>query len=174
MASSIGPGDYLQKVNQQLMKGLDPQTAEALRQAGGTAQAQRDSFAPRKEVRATSSQDQACLGDPEVPEQATPHDDAASSEARREAARLSAYDDPETLRKRTTDDIPRAQREAARKVLESRLQNESKQVVQLKNGPEAREAGQMQLGQAEFLAGPLEICDSENDRSQPLVEEFPE
>ncbi len=176
MAQSIGPGDYFQKVNQQVMKGLDPQTAESLRQAGGTANAQRDSFAPRKEARGPSSEDRVQRSPAPGQEAPEPEPSASSqtqAEARREAARLAAYDDPETLRKRTTDDIPRAQREAAKKILESRLQTDSKQVMQLKNGPEAQEAGKMELARADFLADPLEIRDSENDCSRPLVEEFP-
>jgi hypothetical protein len=175
MAQSIGPGDYFQKVNQQVIKGLDPQTAESLRQAGGTANAQRDSFAPRKEARGPSSEDrvQPALAPPGGAEPEGSPPEGKQAEARREAARLAAYDDPETLRKRTTEDIPRAQREAAKKILESRLQTDSKQVMQLKNGPEAQEAGKMELARADFLSEPLEIRDSENDRSSPLMEEFP-
>lgn len=109
------------------------------------------------------------------PEAPTAPDSADKVQARLTAAKLAAYDDPETVYQKVLDDIPEANMEAAERVLESQLKREGmKKVSNLKVGPEAQEAGRMEMRQADFMSGPLDIRDSENDRSAPMPLEFPD
>lgn len=112
----------------------------------------------------------------------TPHAEAPSApdsadkvQARLTAAKLAAYDDPDTVYQRVLEDIPEANMEAAEKVLESQLKREGmKKVSNLKVGPEAQEAGRMEMAAADFMSTPLDIRDPENDRSAPVPLDFPD
>ncbi len=109
------------------------------------------------------------------PEAPSAPDSADKVQARLTAAKLAAYDDPETVFQKVLDDIPEANMEAAERVLESQLKREGmKKVSNLKVGPEAQEAGKMEMRQADFMGSPLDIRDSENDRSAPMPLEFPD
>ncbi|ODT63079.1 hypothetical protein ABS71_14800 [bacterium SCN 62-11] len=98
--------------------------------------------------------------------QQVPHGEAPSApdsadkvQARLTAAKLAAYDDPDTVYQR---------------VLENQMKQGVKKMSNMKTGPEAQEAGKMEMKQASFLADPLDIRGSGNDRSQPMSLEFPD
>lgn len=101
-------------------------------------------------------------------------DSAEKVQARLTAAKLAAYDDPDTVYQRVLEDVPDANLEAAERVLENQMKQGAKKMSNLKSGPEAQEAGKMEMKQASFLAGPLDIRGSGNDRSQPMSLEFPD
>lgn len=188
MATPIG-GNHFQQINQQLSKGPDASTAENLRQTGGTAASQKKNSAPRsKEPEsalelsqaarqslaqpAKPEQPKAAASAPAAPAQSAP-DSAESVQARLTAAKLAAYEDPDTVYQRVLEDIPEANAEAAERVLDSQMKQGLKKVSNLKTGPEAEEAGRMEMRQAKF-SGPLDICDSHSRASVPLTAEFPE
>ena len=105
----------------------------------------------------------------------TSPDSADKVQARLTAAKLAAYDDPDTIFQRVLEDIPEANMEAAERVLESQMKQQGmKKMSNLKSGPEAQEAGRMEMRQADFMSTPLDIRDSENDRSMPMPLEFPD
>lgn len=101
-------------------------------------------------------------------------DSAEKVQARLTAAKLAAYDDPDTVYQRVLEDVPDANLEAAERVLENQMKQGAKKMSDLKSGPEAQEAGKMEMKQASFLVDPLDIRGSGNDRSQPMSLEFPE
>lgn len=101
-------------------------------------------------------------------------DSADKVQARLTAAKLAAYDDPDTVYQRVLDDVPDANLEAAERVLENQMKQGVKKMSNMKTGPEAQEAGKMEMKQASFLADPLDIRGSDNDRSQPMPLEFPD
>ena len=101
-------------------------------------------------------------------------DSAEKVQARLTAAKLAAYDDPDTVYQRVLEDVPDANLEAAERVLENQMKQGVKKMSNLKSGPEAQEAGKMEMKQASFLADPLDIRGSGNDRSQPMSLEFSE
>lgn len=101
-------------------------------------------------------------------------DSADKVQARLTAAKLAAYDDPDTVYQRVLEDVPDANLEAAERVLENQMKQGVKKMNNLKSGPEAQEAGKMEMKQASFLADPLDIRGSGNDRSQPMSLEFPD
>ena len=101
-------------------------------------------------------------------------DSAEKVQARLTAAKLAAYDDPDTVYQRVLEDVPDANLEAAERVLENQMKQGVKKMSNLKSGPEAQEAGKMEMKQASFLADPLDIRGSGNDRSLPMSLEFSE
>lgn len=108
------------------------------------------------------------------PEGQTSPDSADKVQARLTAAKLAAYDDPDTVYQKVLEDVPDANLEAAERVLENQMKQGVSKMSNLKSGPEAQEAGKMEMKQASFLADPLDIRGSDNDRSQPMPLEFPE
>ena len=62
--------------------------------------------------------------------------------------------------------------EAAERVLEGQMKQGLKKVSQLKSGPEAENAGKMELAGADYLVEPLDIRGSDNDSAQPLSADF--
>lgn len=108
------------------------------------------------------------------PEGQTSPDSADKVQARLTAAKLAAYDDPETVYHRVLDEIPEANLEAAERVLENQMKQGASKVSNLKSGPEAQEAGKMEMKQASFMSDPLDIRGSDNDRTQPMSLEFPD
>lgn len=108
------------------------------------------------------------------PEAPSAPDSADKVQARLTAAKLAAYDDPDTVNQKLLDEIPDANLEAAERVLENQMKQGVSKMSNLKSGPEAQEAGKMEMKQASFLADPLDIRGSGNDRSQPLSLEFPD
>jgi hypothetical protein len=115
-------------------------------------------------------------GQPQPPPPASAGPDTADKvQARLTAAKMAAYDDPDTLYQRVLEDIPEANMEAAERVLESQMKQQGmKKMSNLKSGPEAQEAGRMEMRQADFMSAPLDIRDSDNDRSMPMPLEFPD
>ncbi|MFN8609037.1 MAG: hypothetical protein U0931_15995 [Vulcanimicrobiota bacterium] len=108
------------------------------------------------------------------PEAPTSPDSADKVQARLTAAKLAAYDDPDTVYQKVLEDVPDANLEAAERVLENQMKQGVSKMSNLKSGPEAQEAGKMEMKQASFLADPLDIRGSDNDRSQPMSLEFPD
>lgn len=190
MATPLGPNHFHQ-VNQQLAKGPDASTLENLRQAGGAAASQRKSEAPKgKEPETALELSQAAkqsLAQPAPapkqaastpapvaqPPAAAPADTAEKVQARLTAAKLAAYDDPDTVYQRVLEDIPEANAEAAERVVDAQMKQGVKKMSNLKSGPEAEQAGKMEMRQAKF-SGPLDICDSQTDRSLPLMLDIPD
>ncbi len=122
-----------------------------------------------------STTQQANPGAAQAHEGQTSPDSADKVQARLQAAKLAAFDDPETECQRVLADIPEANAEAAERVLEGQIKQQGmKKMANLKTGPEAQEAGRMEMRQASFMGGPLDIRDSENDLSMPMPLEFPE
>jgi len=118
-------------------------------------------------------------GNPAAAAQAKPApnaglDSADKIQARLDAAKLAAYDDPETVYQKVLDDIPEANLEAAERVLETQMKQGAKKMAELKSGPEAQEAGRMEMRQASFMSQPLDIRSPENDRSLPVAMEYPD
>lgn len=99
-------------------------------------------------------------------------DSADKVQARLTAAKLAAYDDPDTVYQRVLEDVPDANLEAAERVLENQMKQGVSKMSNLKVGPEAQEAGKMEMQKASFLADPLDIRGSDNDRTQPVTLEF--
>jgi hypothetical protein len=190
MATPIGPNPFHQ-VNQQMAKGPDAATLENLRQTGGTAAAQRKSEAPQSKEPETAlelsqaakrslqdppaapRQNQAGPAAPSIPPAGPGADSADKVQARLAAAKLAAYDDPDTVYQRVLEDIPEANAEAAERVVNAQMKQSVKKMSDLKSGPEAEQAGKMEMRQAKF-SGPLDICDSQTDRSLPLVLDIPD
>ena len=119
--------------------------------------------------------EQNAAGQQAPPQVQTSPDSADKVQARLTAAKLAAYDDPETVYQKVLDDIPEANMEAAERVLETQMKQQGlKKMSNLKSGPEAQEAGRMEMRQASFMSDPLDIRDSENDRSMPMPLDFPD
>lgn len=97
-------------------------------------------------------------------------DTADKVQARLTAAKLAAYDDPETVYQKVLDDIPESHLEAAEKVMETQMKQGASKMSNLKSGPEAEEAGRMEMRPAKFH-GTLDISEG---RTEPLPLDFPD
>lgn len=161
----------LQGKHDENVKGKEEQLAH---HAGLGEQLKPDSKQEQK-VERGRERSQATVAQPGPQAEAPSAPDSAEKvQARLTAAKLAAYDDPDTVYQRVLEDVPDANLQAAERVLENQMKQGATKMSNLKSGPEAQEAGKMEMKQASFLADPLDIRGSGNDRSQPLSLEFPD